>query len=270
MRVGFIQTRPRFGKKRQNVEAALAIMAKKKADLFVLPELFNTGYSFRTRDELRSLAEPVRGGDTIEALAAFTRKRKTSIVAGIAERDGSKLYNSAVLVTPQGIGSVYRKTHLFLLEKRLFDRGYGPYDVHVVGTARVGMLICFDWIFPEPFRELALKGADIIAHPANLILPYCQDAMVTRAIENRIFVILSNRVGSERRRGEDVRFTGRSEIVSPKGRILVSAGPGDETGAVVEVDLEDSRNKRVTPLNDLFEDRRVELYREMRKERKKR
>jgi predicted amidohydrolase len=270
VKVGFVQTRPRFGKKKQNVEAALAMMETKKADLFVLPELFNTGYSFRTRDELKGLAEPVRGGDTTGALAAFAKRRRTSIVAGLAERDGRKVYNSAVLVTPRGVASVYRKTHLFLLEKRLFDRGSGPYDVHAVGNARVGILICFDWIFPEPFRELALKGVDLIAHPANLILPYCQDAMVTRAIENRIFVVLSNRVGSERRRGEYVRFTGRSEIVSPKGRILLRAGPDEEAVRVIDVDLEESRNKRVTPLNDLFKDRRVELYEELVKARKKR
>jgi len=64
---------------------------------------------------------------------------------------------------------------------------------------RVGMMVCFDWAFPEVARALALKGADLIGHPANLVLTYCQQAMVTRCIENLVFAVTANRYGTEER-----------------------------------------------------------------------
>lgn len=265
MRVGFVQTKPHFGRKKRNVQRALALMRQRRADLFVLPELFNTGYSFKNRQELEALAEPVGSGDTSVALRAFAKKKRAAIVAGIAESRGRKLHNTAVLVTPEGEVCAYRKTHLFLYEKRLFDTGEDTYQVYEVAGSLLGMLICFDWIFPEPFRELALKGADIVAHPANLVLPYCQDAMITRALENRVFVVVANRVGTERRRGQSFRFTGESEIVSPRGAVLVKTPGQEEAAATVEIDPAQARDKNVTPLNDLFKDRRVELYEELRK-----
>jgi predicted amidohydrolase len=257
-----------FGKKTYNIERALSLMNTRHADLYVLPELFNTGYSFRSKSELRALSEPAAGGETSQALIDYARAAKTAMVAGIAERDGKRLFNSAILVKPDGDVKTYRKTHLFLFEKSLFDRGNGPYAIHTIGNTRVGMLVCFDWMFPEAARELALKGADIIAHPANLVLPYCQAAMVTRAIENRVFAIVANRVGSEHRRKELLRFTGRSEIVSPKGKILGMAGDKEETVVTAEIDVKDARNKKVTPLNDIFKDRRTELYAELRRGRR--
>lgn len=269
MTVGFVQFRPLFGRKKHNIDRAVSLMDGKRADLYVLPELFNTGYSFKNRRELRGLSEPLGEGGTSQALADYARRKRTSIIAGIAEREGNKLYNTAMLVRTDGKLKRYRKTHLFLFEKRLFDRGDGPYQVHRVGEARVGMLICFDWIFPEPFRELALKGADIIAHPSNLILPHCQDAMVTRALENRIFIIVANRVGSERRSKQSVRFTGASEIVSPGGKILARAPAKGEIVLTSRIDLKQSRHKNVTPLNHIFRDRRVELFTELRKERQR-
>ena len=267
--VGSVQFQPLFGKKKHNIKRAITLMSKKKADLYVLPELFNTGYSFKDKSEVRGLAEPVGKGETTQALVDYARTKRTSIVAGIAECAGKKIYNTAILVKPNGEIGKYRKTHLFLFEKLLFDSGNGPYQVHRVGEARVGMLICFDWIFPEPFRELALKGADIIAHPSNLILPYCQDAMVTRALENRIFIILANRVGSEKRRGERLAFTGGSEIVSPRGKILAKALDKEETSITAKISLREARDKKVTLLNHIFRDRRTDLYTELRKGRKR-
>ena len=269
LRVGFVQTRPLFGKKKHNTGKALALMKTRRADLFVLPELFNTGYSFKDREELKTLAEPLGSGDTCAALRAFARRKQISVVAGIAERNGRRLYNTAVLVTAAGDVYAYRKTHLFLYEKRLFDRGEDPYKVYEVGKLRLGMLVCFDWIFPEPFRELALKGVDLVAHPANLVLPYCQDAMITRALENRIFVVVANRVGTERRRGETFSFTGGSEVVSPKGVILAKAARRGESSMTVRIDIHEARDKNVTPLNHVLKDRRVDLYEEMRKGRRR-
>ena len=122
------------------------------------------------------------------------------------------------------------------------------------------MMICFDWIFPEIARTLALKGADILCHSTNLVLPFCQDAMVTRCIENRVFALTANRVGTERRAGSEFTFTGRSQVVDPKGRIHTRAGTEEEGVFVVDIDPSLARDKAVTEANDIFKDRRPELY----------
>ena len=116
------------------------------------------------------------------------------------------------------------------------------------------------WIFPESARSLALQGAEIICHPANLVLPYCQRAMVTRSIENSVFSITANRIGSENRGGSELTFTGNSQILGTKGELLVNAAETEEALQIVEINPEDARNKKITPLNSLFEDRRNNLY----------
>jgi predicted amidohydrolase len=123
-------------------------------------------------------------------------------------------------------------------------------------------MICFDWLFPESVRSLALMGADIIAHPSNLVLPYCPQAMPIRCLENRVFAITANRIGEERRKqGEPLRFIGSSLIVSPEGKILAKAPENEEALLIAEIEPETARNKNLNPLNNLFEDRRPEMYR---------
>ena len=122
------------------------------------------------------------------------------------------------------------------------------------------MMICFDWIFPEIARTLALKGADILCHSTNLVLPFCQDAMVTRCIENRVFALTANRVGTERRAGQELTFTGRSQVVTPRGEILTRADVVGEGVFIIEIDPLLARNKAITDVNDVLGDRRPELY----------
>jgi predicted amidohydrolase len=109
-------------------------------------------------------------------------------------------------------------------------------------------------------RTLALKGADVLCHPTNLVLPFCQDAMVTRCIENRVFAVTSNRVGTESRAGTEFTFTGRSQVVAPKGEILTRAVVDGEGVFVVDIDPMLARDKAVTETNDVLGDRRPELY----------
>ena len=94
------------------------------------------------------------------------------------------------------------------------------------------MLICFDWRFPETSRALALLGADVIAHPSNLVFPNAQKAMLTRSLENRVYTVTANRTGTERRPGGTVPFTGRSQIVGAQRRAGRARGPrgGDGHG----------------------------------------
>src|SRR5262249_55396179 len=146
------------------------------------------------------------------------------IAYGFAESDGARLYNAALLVGPQGIVGSYRKLHLFMREKELFDAGETAPPVLHVSDVGVGLMICFDWVFPEVARTLALRGAQILAHPSNLVMPWCQAAMLTRSLENRVFSITANRTGSEPKPdGSTTTFTGRSQVVSPRGELLLRA-----------------------------------------------
>jgi len=255
-----MQFSPLFGRKEENVERVINSLRGAKADLLVLPELFSTGYLFLNEEELRRSAETISDGPTVSNFLELAKKQNTNLVFGIAERADDKLFNSSVLVTARGECFVYRKLHLFDREKRLFSPGDKELEVFDIGEAGIGMMICFDWIFPEVARSLALKGADIICHPSNLILPHCQDAMVTRCLENRIFAITSNRTGTEKRRKEELTFTGRSQIVDPKGRVLAQANAFEEKLCIIEIDPFLAKDKKVTPNNHIFEDRRTDFY----------
>ena len=122
-------------------------------------------------------------------------------------------------------------------------------------------MICFDWYYPEVARTLALQGADILCHPSNLVLPSCPDAMVTRSLENRVFSLTANRVGQEVRGGKlPLTYIGKSELVSPQGKILSRASIDKEELLVLEIDVNEARDKSINSYNDLLKDRRPDLY----------
>jgi predicted amidohydrolase len=175
------------------------------------------------------------------------------VVAGLAEKSGGDYYNSAVVVGDNYIGK-YRKVHLFFREKKLFKRGAG---FRVFGN--IGVMICFDWIYPESARTLMLKGAEIIAHPAALVLPYCPESMKTRSLENRVFSITADRVGKER----GLKFIGSSQIVDTEGRILYRASGTREECQVRTIKLKEARNKKFSPMNSILDDRVVHAYRDL-------
>jgi len=262
MRVGFIQTDPAFGRVEENVSFALKEIEALKAELVVLPELFSTGYQFRSKSEAMGLAEEVPHGPTTEALLEAASSTGTIIVAGLLEKSGKKLFNSSVLVSPDGFVGLYRKAHLFWHEKNIFTPGDTPFDVYEAAGVRLAMMICFDWYFPEVARTLSLKGADIICHPSNLVLPHCPAAMITRCLENKVFAITANRAGSEsRRKGEPLRFIGQSQIVAPDGELLYRAASSGAESAALDIRPLRARGKAATRLNDIFKDRRKDLYR---------
>lgn len=262
MKIGFVQNNPSFGDIKNNLARALGVLTEESADLFVLPELFTTGYQFINREEAWKLSETIPDGLTTQSLISLAKNINAVIVGGIAERKGDAVYNSAVIVGPGGCIGKYQKAHLFDTEKKIFQPGTTPLEVFDVGCARVGMMICFDWRFPETARTLALQGADIIAHPANLVLKHCPEAMITRCLENGIFVATADRVGQEERiPGQPLEFIGQSQVVDPSGEVLYRASRDQEEVRVVEVDIASARDKFLNPNNHLFEDRREDLYR---------
>ncbi len=259
-RVGFVQNDPVFGEVERNVVRALELASQAEADLLVFPELFNTGYLFLSREEVSKLAEDL-GGYTVGELRKFAEETSTALVAGFAERDGDKFYNSAVVIDENGdVRGVYRKTHLFFEEKLFFEPGNTGFQVFEVAGMRVGVMICYDWRFPEAARTLALKGAQVIAHPSNLVLPFAPTVDLARAVENRVYVILSDRSGVEERGGKRFEYEGRSLIVDPGMNVLAQAPKEGEHVMVVEIDPKLADNKRINELNDIFDDRRPETY----------
>jgi len=262
-RVAFVQGAPRFGRTEENLERGLALARSVDADLVVLPELWSSGYVFSSHTEVEALAEDAARGPTARALHAAARRERRHFVAGFPERHRGRFFNSALLVGPAGVQTVYRKLHLFEREQEWFEPGNLPLAVHRVGPARVGLLICFDWRFPETARALALMGADLIAHPSNLVFKNAQAAMLTRSIENRIYTVTANRIGTEQRPGGRVPFTGRSQIVDPGGVIVARAGVRETCARAAEVDLAKARDKSLTAMTHLFRSRRPRYYRRL-------
>jgi predicted amidohydrolase len=261
IKAGFYQFNPVFAQREENLNKVFDALRADSPDLLVLPEFFATGYQFSSAEEAAGLSETIPDGYTTQRLMNLSREKKMYIVAGLPERDGYRFFNSAVLTGPEGFIGCYRKTHLFFEEKLYFSAGDAGFHVWDTSIGRIGIMICFDWFFPESMRVLSLKGADIIAHPANLVLPYCPLAMPVRCLENRVYAVTANRIGEEKRKeGQTLRFIGQSRIVSPDGTVLTSAGTHEEALMVTEIEPEKARNKELNPLNNLFADRRPEMY----------
>jgi predicted amidohydrolase len=259
MIVGYIQNSPLFGKKKENFSQIDKLTRGTSADLLVLPELFATGYAFTSKEEARNMSEPA-DGLTADFLKKISVKTGAVIVGGFIEQDEGLIYNSAILVSDDKVIDTYRKIHLFNREKLWFSPGNKPFQVYHLNGMKIGIMICFDWIFPEVMRTLALRGAQIIAHPSNLVMPYCQDAMVTRCLENRVFAITANRIGRETRGDDDFHFTGKSQITCVNGNILSTAPMGTAVADTIEIDIHHADNKSINPFNNLLLDRREDFY----------
>jgi predicted amidohydrolase len=265
MRVAVAQMDPMLAEKERNLEAGVARMeeaAAAGAELLVLPECAIPGYMYESGEEALPYAEEIPG-PTSAALERECRRLGMHVVCGLLERDGDVLHNAAVLVGPDGLVGSYRKTHLPFLG---VDRFVVPGDelpVWDTPLGRIGVEICYDLRFPEVTRTLALKGADLVAHPTNFpVAARIQTELITvaRAAENRIFLLTANRVGKERR-GE---FCGWSQIVDPYGKRLAEANETDEVLLVADVDVEKARDKDYVVPGEyelyLFGHRRPELY----------
>lgn len=267
VRGAFVQTFPNFGKNEENVDDAIKIASKVKSDLYVFPELCNSGYAFTSKEEAELLSESLQSGKSVEKFLSFSDRKKCCVVAGLAEKDNQgRVYNSSVVIERGKVLGTYRKMHLFYREKLWFApsmSGFKIFDLQTL-NCKIGVLICFDWIFPEASREVMLRGADIICHPSNLVLPgKAQIGMMTRAFENRVFVITANRIGRENRGPKDnFKFTGNSQIISPLMGKIAFANATEEVARAARLDISLSRNKNATSMNNLLEDRRLQFYTE--------
>jgi predicted amidohydrolase len=260
-KIGYLQFEPKLMDVSYNLKKLENLLQNQKADLLVLPELATSGYVFNHKKEVKKISEPAKNGETASLFKSLAKMTETSYVVGFSECENNHYFNSSMLVNPDGEIYVYRKTHLFFEEKKWYEPGNLGFSIFPGKSGiKIGMMICFDWFFPETARCLALQGAQIIAHPANLVLPWCQQAMITRSLENRIFSITANRTGTEKNGKKSQHFTGMSQILSTKGDILHRADTSEEKLYFLEIETDDALNKKITDNNDAFLDRRVDMY----------
>jgi predicted amidohydrolase len=272
-RVACVQFEPVVGEKQHNIELSLTHIesaAKQGAQLIVMPELCNSGYMFKDRREAFSLAETIPTGPTcIEWLKAASRLGVT-IVAGIAERDGDVLYNSAVVLGPDGYIGTFRKMHLWDSENLYFEPGNLGFPVFNTPFGRLGVAICYDIWFPETFRIQAMKGADIVCVPTNWVpIPgqaEGRDAMATvlamaAAHSNSIFIACADRIGHERTQP----FIGQSVIVGCTGWPVAGPASVDQEEIILaDIELGEARKSRNwNDFNQILRDRRTDVYDEM-------
>lgn len=269
--VAAIQMEPRIGEKERNVAHGLGLMeqaVRRGAKLLVLPELADSGYVFESREEAFALSEEIPGGLAVTAWSEFARRHGVHVVSGLCERGpGGALYNSAVLIGPDGPLGSFRKVHLWDQENRFFTPGDLGFPVFDLRFGRLAMLICYDGWFPESFRACALSGADLVCIPTNWVpmpdQPRDREMMANTLVmaaahSNGVFVVAADRVGVER--GQP--FLGSSLIVGPTG--FPVAGPASETEEeilVATIDLARARQCRtLNTFNHLLQNRRPDQY----------
>jgi len=263
IKAGFYQFNPFFREVDKNLDKVTNTIRNTNADLIVLPELPFTGYYFKDRDELKTFAEDPKESKTISLLVEFCREKDMFIVTGFVEKADDKIFNSALLLGPAGIIQTYRKLHLFNTEKLYFDPGNLPLEVSEVRGVKVGLMICFDYAIPEVARTLALRGADILCNPSNLVLYYSQKVMPARCFENSVFAITANRFGTDKRPHGEVSFSGQSQVAGPRGDIIYQSKSDSDELFITEIDSSQARDKMITERNDLLADRRPEFYNEL-------
>jgi predicted amidohydrolase len=273
IKIACIQMQPAIGNVEANVAHSIALIDRAVglgARLVVLPELCNSGYMFQSREEAFAASEPVPAGPTVRAWSETAARHKLHLVAGICERDGAKLFNSAVLIGPAGYIGTFRKVHLWNEENLYFEPGDLGFPVFHTAIGRIGMAICYDGWFPETYRLCALQGADIVCVPTNWVpIPgqaEGREAManilaMAAAHSNSIYIACADRVGTER--GQP--FEGQSLIVGYTGWPVAGPASRDrEEILVADVALGEARRARNwNAFNQVLRDRRSDLYDEM-------
>jgi predicted amidohydrolase len=259
MRIGGLQLVARVGDIRANLAMIGEAAAEAKAadaEILVAPELAVTGYG--AGEAIRALAEPVTGGQ-VAVLGAMAAEHGITVLAGFAERSGEAIFNSAILIEPDGRHIVYRKCHLYgEYERALFTPGDAPPDVSEMAGTRVGILICYDVEFPEMTRKLALAGAELVlvptAQPENESAAFiCEKMVPVRAFENQIAIVYADHAG----RDAHFAYAGRSSIVMPDGSDAARAGKAGR--ALLVADYVPGRYASSRATNPYLADRRVDL-----------
>ncbi len=269
VKVAALQMEPHIGNKDRNIEETLKIIdeaGKNGAELMVLPELCSTGYIFNSRKEAFDLSEEVPEGPTTQEWIKAAKKHNAYICAGITEREMNHLYNSVVVVGPDGYVGTYRKTHLWSEEKLWFEPGDLGFPVFSLPFGKIGCRICYDIWFPEVSRILVAQGADIICDSTNWVVvdplqtkekPTAAYSAQQMSLMNSVYSVCADRVGEER----GCTFIGSSCITDPGGGFVAGPGDPDKPEVVMaEVNLMLARYRHWSDFNNPLTDRRTDLY----------
>ena len=274
VKVAVLQFDPQAGlqHKVENLKHGLQLASQaveNGAQLIVMPELANCGYSFKNREDAFAHAEDFNHSPSLDAWQEFCQLHAVYLVAGIAEKENAKLYDTSVLIGPEGLIGKYRKAHLWNLEKLWFSPGDTGFPVFETPIGRIGLLICWDIWFPEVARILSQQGADIICSVNNWVWTppplfdesgKCMASYLTMTAShvNNVYIAAANRVGKEMH-GE---FLGCSLITGLNGWPIAGvADAHSETILYAELDLMKARGAPIwNQHNDLIRDRRTDLY----------
>lgn len=259
MRVGIIQMNIALGRKEENLAKAVDLVYKgteEKADVILLPEMWNTSYDLKN---IHDLADD-NGVPCGQRMAQLAKELQVNIIAGsIADKREGKVYNTSYVFDRKGENIArYSKVHLFgLMEEGDYLTAGNKRCLFEIDGVKCGLIICYDLRFPELSRALALDGAQIIFAPAQWPHPRMHPWRIltqARAIENQLYLVAANRVGRE---GPKVEFFGHSMAVDPLGEVIYE-GSGQEEIKIVELDL--AKISKVRKKMTCFQDRVEAVY----------
>jgi len=228
-----------------NISKVSKLLHETSADIYLLPELCDGGYLYESRQDLQFSSSPINENQMAQFLKQQSQERNCTFIAGVAERGGDAIYNSAVLLSHGKLSGVYRKIHLSDLEKSIFTPGANN-NVFKVDGVTVGIQICFDLWFPEISREQLFQEVNLFCVLANFGSPVTYEIARIRAIENSTPLVLCNRVGREKNDQTDAYFLGRSSIVGKDG-IYIEKGIDDiEVCMIREIPLSSSSGNAIS------------------------
>nr|WP_255370073.1 nitrilase family protein [Roseateles sp. YR242] len=268
--VACVQMEPRLGQRAQNLEESMVTIemaAARGASVIVLPELVSSGYAFKSRSEAFAAAEPVSDSVSLRAWSEAASRLGVHLVAGFAEREGERLYNSAAIMSPRGLLGLYRKLHLWGDEQLFFEPGNLGLPVFDTDFGRIAAVICYDGWFPEVYRRLSEQHVDLVCMPTNWVpmpqqpagMPAMANTLAMAAAHsNAMAIACANRVGVERGQA----FIGQSLIVNADGWPLAGPASIDRPELLLaRINIAQARRGRqLNAFNHLLRDRRADLF----------
>ncbi|WAH35212.1 nitrilase-related carbon-nitrogen hydrolase [Alicyclobacillus dauci] len=278
MKIGVVQTKVKSGIEHVNENRVIngrmaETLFRQGAQIVVLPECANHQYMMSSRDEVTRFSEPLNG-PSVRYWIELAQKHNGYVIAGMLEREGDDVFNTAVIAGPTGVVGHYRKIHLFDWEQNYLSPGNLGFPVFELEgmNARIGMLICYDLRFPEAVRSLMFMGADAILVPTTWTSigksvlwdaqGYClaNYTAIAHAYCNKLPMVCADRAGHE----GDVQFLGASLIVDQNAMVIAGPCSGEEAACLLaDIDLQASRSKQVGRMNNLVADRRPGFYKHL-------
>lgn len=255
MKVAAVQFDIVTGQIERNLEAVLAALQRLRRHnvcLTVLPEMWSSGFDYRSLGQLAQKTPEV-----LETIARHPAALDMVVVGSLPEYCDGDVYNTTFVLDRGRIAGRYRKLHLFspMCENRYMRAGNTALVVETA-AGRIGVAICYDLRFPELFRRLSLDGADLICLSAQWPRPrqdHWQTLIKARAIENQVFMVAANNCGMQGK----LDFFGNSMIVSPHGEV---AAEGGDKPCEILAEIDGEAQQAYRQAIPAWKDRRPDVY----------